>query len=61
MSNGKVCAVINYIKHLLILASANTGCISISLFASLVGIAIGITSSAVVIKICAKTAGMRKH
>ena len=44
----KVCIIINYIEHFLILASAITGCISISSFASLVGIPIGNTSSAIV-------------
>ena len=42
----KVCTTLNYIEHFLILASAITGCISISVFASLLGILIGITSSA---------------
>ena len=40
----KVCAVLNYNEHFLILASAITGCVSISTFASLIGISIGITS-----------------
>ena len=39
--------VLNCIKHLLILVSAVTGYVSISAFASLLGIAIGIESSAV--------------
>ena len=43
---NKVFATLNYIKHFLILASTITGCISISAFASLLGIPIGITSSA---------------
>ena len=42
----KVCASLNYIEHFLILASTITGCISISDFTSLIGIPIGITSSA---------------
>ena len=41
--------------------STITGCISISLFASLVGIPIGITSVAIGLKICAITAGIKKH
>ena len=49
----KVCTTLNYIEHFLILASAITGCISVSAFASLLGISIGITSSAKGIKICA--------
>ena len=39
-----VCTTQNYIEHFLILASAFTGCISISTFASLIGIPIGIKS-----------------
>ena len=46
----KVCATLNYIKHLLILASTITGCISISVFASLIGILTGITSSPIELK-----------
>ena len=46
----KVCTTLSYIKHCLILASAITGCISISTFASLLDIPIGITSSAVGLK-----------
>ena len=34
----KVCRVLNYIDHLLIIASTVTGCVSISASASLVGI-----------------------
>ena len=40
----KVCTTLNYIEHFLILASTITGCISISAFASLLGIPIGITT-----------------
>ena len=43
----KVCTAVNYIEHFLILASAITGCLSISAFASLVGIPIGISNSAI--------------
>ena len=38
-----VCTTLNYIKHFLNLASAITGCVSISAFASLLGIPIGVT------------------
>ena len=41
----KVSRVLNYTDHLLILIFAVTGCVSISDFACLVGIPIGITSS----------------
>ena len=52
----KVCSVLNYIDHLLIVISTVTGCVSISAFASLVGIPIGITNSAIGLKVCAITA-----
>ena len=42
----KVCTTLNYFELFLMLASTITGCISISAFASLIGIPIGITSSA---------------
>ena len=57
----KVCKVLNYIDHSLIVTSKITGCISISAFPSLVGIPIGITSSAIRLKICVITAGMKKY
>ena len=43
----KSCRVLNYINHLLIAISTITGYVSNSAFASLVGIPIGITSSAI--------------
>ena len=51
----------NYIEHLLIFATTITGCISISAFASLLGIPIGITSSAIGLNICPITAGIKKY
>ena len=48
----KFCTTLNYIEHFFILASAITGCISISPFASFLGVPIRITSSAVGLKIC---------
>ena len=54
----KVCS--NYIGHFLILASTITRCVSISAFATLIGIPIGITSSAIALKIRATTAGIKK-
>ena len=50
----KVCTTLNYIEHFLILASTITRCVSISAFASLIGILIGITSSVIGLKICAR-------
>ena len=57
----KVSTILNYTEHFLILASAITGCVSISAFASLVGIPIEISSSAVGSKICTVTAGITKY
>ena len=56
----KKCGVLNYIDHSLIAIYTVTGCVSISAFASLVGIPIVITSSAIILKICAITAGIKK-
>ena len=55
-----VCATLNYIEHFLILGSAITGCVSIFAFTSLVGIPIGITSSAIELKTCVITVGIKK-
>ena len=41
-----LCSTLSYIEHFLILASTIIGCISISAFASLIGIPVGIMSSA---------------
>ena len=57
----KVCTTLNYIEHFLILASTITGCISISAFASLLGIPIGNMSSAIGLKICEIAAGIKKY
>ena len=43
----KLCTTLNYIEHFLILAFTITRCILISAFASLIGIPIGNTSSAI--------------
>ena len=56
----KVCTTLNYIDHFVILASTSTGCISISAFVSLLGIPIGITNSAIGLKICPITLGIKK-
>ena len=48
----RVCTTLNYIEHFLILSSTIAGCISISAFASLLGIPLGITSSAIGLNIC---------
>ena len=51
----------NYIEHLLILVSTNTECVSISAFASVVTILVGIASSAVGLKISVITGGIKKN
>ena len=53
--------VLNYIEQLLILISTVAGCVSISTFTSLVGIPIGITSSAIRLKICVIISGIKKY
>ena len=45
----------------LILSSAVAGCVSISAFALLVCVSVGITSSAVEINICAIIVGIKKY
>ena len=45
---------------MLVLASTITNCVSISGFSSLVCVPVGITSSAVGVKICGITAGIKK-
>ena len=46
----KVCKILNFTEHLLILASTSTGSVSISNCSSLVCIPVGVASSATVIK-----------
>ena len=57
----KTCKYLNYVEYLLILASAVTGCVSISAFASLVSVPVGITNAVAGIKICLMTAGIKKY
>ena len=51
----------NYIESLIILISTVTGCASISTFASLVDILLGITSSAIRLKTYVITAEIKKY
>ena len=60
-THKKVSTTRNYVEQFLILASTITGCISISPFTSLIGIPIGITSSAMELKIWAITAGIKRY
>ena len=55
-----VCATLNCIEQFLILASTISRCISISAFASLLSIPIGITSSTIGFEICTIAAGIKK-
>ena len=58
-----ICRDFNYIEHFLIFVSAVSSCVSISVFGSLIGVLIGITSriknSPVGLKICAITAEIK--
>ena len=60
-NHKKVCTTLIQIEHVLVLASAITGCISSTTFTSLIGIPIEITSSEKELNICAITAGNRKY
>ena len=55
------CKTLNYVEHLLVLGSTFTGCVSISAFASFVGIPVGIVSSARGLKISVIKAGIKKY
>ena len=57
----KVSATLNYIEHFFILTCTIIECISISAFASLFGIPIGITSSTIELKVCSIAAGIKKY
>ena len=46
----EICTILNYTEHFLILSSTITWCVSISASASLVGVSVGITSSAIGLK-----------
>ena len=60
-NDKKAYRVLNYIERLLILISTVTGCVSISAFASLVGIPIGITICKVGLKICGIISEIKKY
>ena len=57
----KVYTTLNYMKHFFVLASTVTGCVSIFAFASLFGVSVGTTSSAIGWKTCAIAARMKKY
>ena len=57
----KTCKYLNYVENLLNLVSANTGCVSISAYASLVDINVAVTSYSVEINFCAIIARIKKY
>ena len=57
----QICKVLNYIELSLIVISTITGFVSISFFASFVGISIWNTSSAIALKICVIKAGIKRY
>ena len=57
----KVCKALNYIERFLVLASTITRCASISVFPFLIGISVGITSSAIGLQVCAIAAGIKRY
>ena len=63
LTNGKhkkVCRSLDYLEHFLIFIRAVSGCVSISTFVSLVGVAVGITCFVIGLKTCPLTAGIKK-
>ena len=57
----KVFRVLNYFELFLVFVSAVSGCVSISAFALLVNVIVGIANSPVGLKIFAITAGIKKY
>ena len=55
----KVYTTLIYFEHFIVLASGVAGCVSISDFASLIGIPVGNASSAIELKTCTITAGIK--
>ena len=57
----KVCMVLYYAEHFLILDLRSQAVLQVSAFSFLLGISIGITSSATGLKICTITSGIKKY
>ena len=57
----KVSKALNYFEHIFIFIFALSGFVSISVFPSLIGIPVGITSSALELKTCAIIVGVKKY
>ena len=60
-NHKKVCGVLHYIDHSLIVTFTFTEYVSISALTSLAGIPIGTTSSSIGLKICVITAKIKKY
>ena len=58
--HNKMCKALNYFKRYLVFFSARS-CVSISAFASLISVPVDIVSSAVGLKTCAITEGIKKY
>ena len=56
-----VCRALKHFQHFVAFVYAVSRCVSASVFASLVGVPVRIASSAVELKICALTAGIKKY
>ena len=56
-----MCRALNYFEYFLLFISAVSGCVSISVFASLLGFPVSITSSAVGLKTSVITVGIKKY
>ena len=56
----KACRALTYIEHFLFFASAVSGCVSISAFASLVDAPVGTASSAARLNVSATVTGIKK-
>ena len=59
LKQNEACTTVNYIEHFLILDFVIIRCISVSDFTVFLSITIGITSSAIGLKICAIIAGIK--
>ena len=57
----KVSRALNYFKHFLVFVSTVSGCVSNSAFASLIAAPVGTVTSAVGLKICIISAGIKKY
>ena len=60
---NEVCRALNYFEHFLAFFSVVSGCVSVSVFVSLIGFPAGIATSLdlVMLIICAITTGIKKY